>query len=99
MSVHGSTWALKLMNFDFDADPNPDPAIHSNADPDPVSKKHADPSCLCLHTHKTIHTYMEGLMSSSLISSLTTIKGSTLRIRYLLQYPQGEYQILLTWRV
>jgi hypothetical protein len=27
---------LKLVNFDFNADP--DPAFHSNADPDPASK-------------------------------------------------------------
>ncbi len=35
--VHGSPWAhfepLKLLNFDFTADP--DPAFPSNADPDP----------------------------------------------------------------
>ncbi len=33
--------ALKLLNFDFNADP--DPAFNSNADPDPASKNNADP--------------------------------------------------------
>ncbi len=33
--------ALKLLNFDFNA--VPDPAVHSNADPDPASKNNADP--------------------------------------------------------
>jgi hypothetical protein len=31
----------KLLNFDFDADP--DPAFHSNANPKPASKNNADP--------------------------------------------------------
>ncbi len=47
MSVHGPTRLHfeppKLSNFDFTADPDPDPAFHSNADPDPVSKNNADP--------------------------------------------------------
>jgi hypothetical protein len=32
---------LKLLNFDFNADP--DPAFDSNVDPDPASKNNADP--------------------------------------------------------
>ncbi len=34
---------LKLLNFDFNADPYPDPAFHSHADSDPASKNNADP--------------------------------------------------------
>ncbi len=44
VSVHGPprlyVEPLKLMNFDFNADP--DPAFHSSADPDPASKTIAD---------------------------------------------------------
>ncbi len=69
MDVLGS---LKLMNFDFDADPNPDPAIHSNADPDLFPKNMQIHPAYDLPTTKR-SSYMEGLMSSSLISSLTSI--------------------------
>jgi hypothetical protein len=45
VSVHGPTRLhfkpLKLLNFDFNA--GPDPAFHYNADPDPASKNNADP--------------------------------------------------------
>ncbi len=47
MSVHGPPRLyfkpLKLLIFDFNADPNP--AFHSNADPypDPASKNNANP--------------------------------------------------------
>ncbi len=45
--LHGSIkGASKLLNFDFNADTDPDPAFLSNADPDQASKKmgiHADP--------------------------------------------------------
>ncbi len=45
MSVHNPPQLcfepLKLLNLDFNADP--DPAFHSNADPDPASKNNADP--------------------------------------------------------
>jgi len=34
---------LKLLNFDFNADPDLDPAFPSNADPDPASKINAEP--------------------------------------------------------
>jgi hypothetical protein len=33
--------SLKLLNFDFNADP--DPACYSNADPDPACYSNADP--------------------------------------------------------
>ncbi len=38
-------WASEALNFDFDADSNPDPAFLPNADLDPdlVSKNKADP--------------------------------------------------------
>ncbi len=46
VSVHNSPRLyfepLKLLHFDFDANPDPDPAVHSNADPDPVSKNNAN---------------------------------------------------------
>jgi hypothetical protein len=37
--------AQRIMNCQFNADPNPDPAFHSNVDPDrePTSKNNADP--------------------------------------------------------
>ncbi len=37
---------LKLLNVDFNADPDPDPAFHSNVDPvsDPASQINADPN-------------------------------------------------------
>jgi hypothetical protein len=42
---HGSPWRhfepLKLLNFDFKADP--DPAFNFNSDSDPASKHYADP--------------------------------------------------------
>ncbi len=51
MSVHGPPGLhfkpLKLLNFGFNADP--DPAFHSNVDPDPASKNNKDPdpqSCI-----------------------------------------------------
>ncbi len=34
---------LQLLNFDFNADPDADPAFHSNADPDPASQSNAAP--------------------------------------------------------
>ncbi len=47
MRVHGPLLlyfeTLKLLNFDFNADPGPDPALHSNADPDQASEINADP--------------------------------------------------------
>ncbi len=43
MSVHGHPRlyfeSVKLLNFYFDAYPDPDPAFHCNADPDPAFKK------------------------------------------------------------
>ncbi len=43
VSVHGPPRLhfgnLKLLSFDFNADPDPNIAFHSDADPDPVSKK------------------------------------------------------------
>jgi hypothetical protein len=39
VNVHGP---LKLLNFNFNADPDLAPAFHSNADPDPASKNNAD---------------------------------------------------------
>ncbi len=43
-ALHGSIFEpQKLLNFDFNADPNPDPAFHSNADQDSASKNNADP--------------------------------------------------------
>ncbi len=33
----------KLLNFDFKAELDPDPAFHSNKDPDPASQNNADP--------------------------------------------------------
>jgi hypothetical protein len=45
VSVHGHPQLyfepLKLLNFDFNADPDPD--FHFNADPGPASKNNADP--------------------------------------------------------
>jgi hypothetical protein len=34
---------LSLLNVDFTADPDPDPAFLSNANPNPASKNNADP--------------------------------------------------------
>ena len=34
---------LRLLNFDFNARSDPDPAFRSNADPDQASKNNADP--------------------------------------------------------
>jgi hypothetical protein len=46
VSVHGPPplhfESLKLLNFDFNADPDPDPAFHSNADPDPYPAYHSN---------------------------------------------------------
>jgi hypothetical protein len=40
----------KLLNFDFNADPDADPAFHSKADPNTASKNNADPDPKpCLH--------------------------------------------------
>jgi hypothetical protein len=45
LSVHGPLWPhvkhLKLLNFDFNVDPNP--AFLSNADPDLASHNNTDP--------------------------------------------------------
>jgi hypothetical protein len=41
VSVHGPPRPLKLLNFDFNADP--DPTIYSNTDPDPASQNNSDP--------------------------------------------------------
>ncbi len=42
VSVHGPSWLLfeplKLLYFDFSADPDSDTAFYTNADPDPASK-------------------------------------------------------------
>jgi hypothetical protein len=47
VSVHGPPRLhfkpLRLMNFAFNADPDPDPAFPSNADLDPASKINAEP--------------------------------------------------------
>ncbi len=54
MSLHASTVSvygppglrvepLELLNFDFNGDPDLDPAFHSKADPDPASQNKADP--------------------------------------------------------
>ncbi len=42
-ALHGSIQPLTILNFDFNADP--DPAFHSNAgpDPDPAYRNNADP--------------------------------------------------------
>jgi hypothetical protein len=48
VSVHSSPRLhcepLKLLSFDFNADPDPDPAFHSNTDPDAASKNNVDPT-------------------------------------------------------
>jgi hypothetical protein len=45
--VHGPSWlkfeATQLLNFDFEADLDPDPAFHSESDPDPASKNGSVP--------------------------------------------------------
>jgi hypothetical protein len=40
---------IKLLNFDFNG--NPDPAFHSNADPDPAFKNNADPDAQLWPSH------------------------------------------------
>ncbi len=46
MRVHGPPWLyferLKLLNFDFKADPDPAFPFNTNADPDPASKNNDD---------------------------------------------------------
>ncbi len=59
------SWATQLLNFGFDADPNPDPdaAFHSDADPDlaPASQNDADPDpqtgLSCNFTHAYLHLF------------------------------------------
>ncbi len=46
LSLHGPPHhfePLNFLNFDFNTDPDPDPAFLSNANPDPASKNNADP--------------------------------------------------------
>ncbi len=49
VSVHGPLRFYfeppKLLNYDFNADPDPDPAFHHNVDPNPASKNNADYMC------------------------------------------------------
>jgi hypothetical protein len=42
---------LKLMGFDFYADPDPDPALHSNTDPAEASQNNADPDPQPYYAH------------------------------------------------
>jgi hypothetical protein len=60
---------LKLLNFDFNANADPDPALHSNADPDPASKHNrfnADPDpqpTLLLGKCQTMFRPLEGCIT------------------------------------
>jgi hypothetical protein len=50
---------LDLLNFDFNADPDPDPAFHSKADPDsdPTSKYNAEPIRIRIHNTVSHQAY------------------------------------------
>ncbi len=49
MALHGFiVSSQKLLNFEFNADPNP--AFHSNTDPDPGSHNNSDPQPWFFHT-------------------------------------------------
>jgi hypothetical protein len=58
---------LKLMNFDFNADP--DPAFHFNAEPEPASQNNADPcrsaSAILVCTGSILVFYMKELSVST----------------------------------
>jgi hypothetical protein len=43
--------SLKLMSLDFNADPDPGPALHSNADPAEASQNNADPDPQPYYAH------------------------------------------------
>ncbi len=55
VSVHGSIWALKLLNFDFKADP--DPAFKCNADSNPCERPRLLKR-IRIHLQKTMRTWI-----------------------------------------
>ncbi len=59
-------WASKLLNFDFNADPDPD--FHSNSDPDPAPRNNADPQPWTLPVQKESKSRKEQVVTDISVS-------------------------------